>query len=98
MICVNFVVKIKRFRAATQIHILKVKIDAFSIPSIVTWIMSGPKLTWATVDPGVMKSKGEAMAAAKTGMNNVTLLKRYPKGILERVESEMTMTNNANRE
>jgi hypothetical protein len=98
MICVNFVVKIKRFRAATQIHILKVNMDAFSIPSIVTWIISGPKLTCVTVDPGVMKSKGEAMAAAKTGMNRVTLFKKYSKGILESVESEMTMTNNASRE
>ncbi len=74
------------------------KMDAFSIPSIVTWTMSGPKLTCVTVDPGVMKSKGEAIAAAKTGMNRVTLFKKYCKGILESVESEITMTNNANRE
>ena len=87
IICENFVVNINRFKVATQIHILKVKRNAFSSPSIVNRITIKPNEPLTNDVPGVISINGEAIAAAKIGIKRVARLIKYSRGILEKMHN-----------
>ena len=93
IICENCVVRINKFRIATQIQILRLNSVAFSNPSIVGWIMNGPIVTWVRGVPGVISIKGKTIAAAKIGMKNVTLFVKYLNGILDNIQRMITIVN-----
>jgi hypothetical protein len=95
--CENLVVKTRRFRDATQIHMRKVKIAALIKPSTVGWTVRGPNMMVAMDIPGVVKIRGEAIAAANRGMKSVTLFKKYLREIFDIQHSRINTPNIAAR-